>query len=60
MDGQEEKVVLITNLVDRLEYNESKKNWTLKGAITSAEFKALTTAFECYSNIVKRNKKALI
>ena len=59
MSSMEERVVLIKNLLNRMEFNNIQGNWTLKGAITKDERFALLAAHENYLNLVKKNREKL-
>ncbi len=45
MKAIEQQIVLLRNLIERMEYNEKQSTWKLSGSITSGEFKALQDAF---------------
>jgi hypothetical protein len=39
-----EKLLLLENLMQRFEYNEKQRTYTIKGTITKAEFDAIKSA----------------
>lgn len=43
------RLALLKNLMNRMEYNEKQKNWTLKGPITADERESLNQAVDAYN-----------
>ena len=43
----EERLVLMGNLLNRMDYNETQKTWRLTGNITEAEYESLQEAQRC-------------
>ena len=48
MKTEEERVILLDNLHNRMEYDENYNRYKLSGAITKAEHDALYHAIEIY------------
>ena len=52
----EEKIVLLRNLMARIEYNEKQHNYKISGAITQDEFQALR---ESYDALLERARRSV-
>ena len=54
MTTEEERLTRLTNLLSRMEYNETQCNWKLTGPITRDEFRDLQEALSVYRGYVQK------
>jgi hypothetical protein len=52
INTREEKLILLENLLQRMEYNEKNNYWKLSGSITRKEREAIRSAMEVYKESI--------